>query len=177
MLNSNRNLRISETDRSRIGLPLVAMANFCAHGDLHLRNLVLIEGRPILFDALEFDETLGTCDALYDVAFLIMDLCHRKLRRQACRVLDAWLREAKGQEDSSLAALPLFLSVRAAIRAMVLLQTDAARGTQGASATEISPSSPVLVRVSPLPGTSYVCRCRVRPGSASCRKAPADFHC
>ena len=48
-----------------------------AHGDLHLRNLVLIEGSPVLFDALEFDETLGTCDVLYDVAFLIMDLCHR----------------------------------------------------------------------------------------------------
>lgn len=109
-----------------------------AHGDLHLRNLVMIDGRPVPFDALEFDETLGTCDVLYDIAFLVMDLCHRDLRRQACRVLDAWLREARGAEDSGLAALPLFLSVRAAIRAMVLLQTDAARQTEGSNADEIA---------------------------------------
>lgn len=109
-----------------------------AHGDLHLRNLVLIDGRPVPFDALEFDETLGTCDVLYDMAFLVMDLCHRGLRRQACRVLEAWLREARGSEDAGLQALPLFLSVRAAIRAMVLLQTDRARTKQGASAAEIA---------------------------------------
>jgi aminoglycoside phosphotransferase family enzyme/predicted kinase len=109
-----------------------------AHGDLHLRNLVLIDGRPVLYDALEFDETLGTCDVLYDIAFLVMDLCHRDLRRQGCRVLDAWLRAARGREDSGLAALPLFLSVRAAIRAMVILQTDAARGKAGHSSAEVA---------------------------------------
>ena len=108
------------------------------HGDLHLRNLVVIDGRPVLFDALEFDETLGTCDTLYDIAFLVMDLCHRALPRQACRVLDAWLREARGTQDAGLQALPLFLSVRAAIRAMVLLQTDAARSVPGDHAQEIA---------------------------------------
>lgn len=109
-----------------------------AHGDLHLRNLVVIQGRPVLFDALEFDETLGTCDVFYDIAFLVMDLCHRDLRRQSCRVLDAWLRAARGGEDAGLAGLPLFLSVRAAIRAMVLLQTDRARGQLGKSGEEVA---------------------------------------
>ena len=109
-----------------------------AHGDLHLRNLVVIEDRPVLYDALEFDETLGTCDVFYDIAFLVMDLCHRDLRRQGCRVLDAWLRAARGHEDAGLAALPLFLSVRAAIRAMVLLQTDRARGQSGKSVEEVA---------------------------------------
>ena len=108
-----------------------------AHGDLHLRNIVLIDGRPVLYDALEFDEMLGTCDVLYDIAFLVMDLCHRGLRRQGCWVLDAWLRAARGTEDAGLAALPLFLSVRAAIRAMVLLQTDAAQARPGQSAAEV----------------------------------------
>ncbi len=110
----------------------------CGHGDLHLRNLVLIENRPVPFDALEFDDTLRTCDVLYDIAFLIMDLCRRGLRRPACRVLDAWLRAARGREDAGLVALPLFISVRAAIRAMVLLQTDAARGRTGASTADIA---------------------------------------
>jgi hypothetical protein len=112
----------------------------------------------VLYDALEFDETLGTCDVLYDIAFLVMDLCHRRLSRQACRVLDAWLRAALGVEDAGLAALPLFLSVRAAIRAMVLLQTDAAQGSPDRSAeglaayldlacTTLNPAPPRLVAV------------------------------
>ena len=106
------------------------------HGDLHLRNLVLIGGRPVPFDALEFDERLGTCDVLYDLAFLLMDLDHRGLRRAANITLAAWLRDADGAEDAGLAALPLFLAVRAAIRAMVLVQTDAAKGTVGVSDAE-----------------------------------------
>lgn len=109
-----------------------------AHGDLHLRNLVVIDERPVLYDALEFDETLGTCDVFYDIAFLVMDLCHRDLRRQGCRVLDAWLRTARENQDAGLATLPLFLSVRAAIRAMVLLQTDRARGQSGKSGDEVA---------------------------------------
>ncbi|WP_121066496.1 AAA family ATPase [Chachezhania antarctica] len=109
-----------------------------AHGDLHLRNLVVIDGRPVPFDALEFDEDLGTCDLLYDIGFLIMDLLHRDLDRQGCRVLDAWLRDFRGAQDAGLAALPLFLSVRAAIRAMVQLQTDAARERAGASADAVA---------------------------------------
>jgi aminoglycoside phosphotransferase family enzyme/predicted kinase len=135
-----------------------------AHGDLHLRNLVLIEGRPVPFDALEFDETLGTCDVLYDIAFLVMDLCHRGLWRQACLTLAAWLREARGAQDAGLVGLPLFLSVRAAIRAMVLLQTDKARRMIGASAAEISeyvtlacdalkPKAPKLIAVGGFSGS------------------------
>lgn len=107
------------------------------HGDLHLRNIVMIDGRPVPFDALEFDETLGTCDVLYDLAFLLMDLCRRDLREAACRSLSEYLLIARGGEDEGLTALPLFLSVRSAIRAMVLLQTDQAQGRGGASEDEV----------------------------------------
>lgn len=99
------------------------------HGDLHLRNIVLLDGKPVPFDALEFDEVLGTCDVLYDLAFLIMDLRHRDLGRAANMVLNSYLLSASGLEDEGLAALPLFLAVRAAIRAMVLVQTATATGT------------------------------------------------
>ncbi|WP_102223393.1 bifunctional aminoglycoside phosphotransferase/ATP-binding protein [Acidimangrovimonas sediminis] len=108
------------------------------HGDLHLRNIVLISGKPTPFDALEFSEELGTCDVLYDLAFLLMDLGHRGLGRAATQALSAYLAAARGDEDAGLAALPLFLSVRAAIRAMVLLQTDAATGTPGRSSDDIA---------------------------------------
>ena len=40
------------------------------HGDLHLRNIVMIGSTPTLFDALEFDESFAICDILYDLAFL-----------------------------------------------------------------------------------------------------------
>jgi aminoglycoside phosphotransferase family enzyme/predicted kinase len=99
------------------------------HGDLHLGNLVLLDGKPVPFDALEFDEVLGTCDVLYDLAYLIMDLWHRDLDRAANMVLNAYLLAASGGEDEGLAALPLFIAIRAAVRAMVLVQTATATGS------------------------------------------------
>jgi aminoglycoside phosphotransferase family enzyme/predicted kinase len=90
------------------------------HGDLHLRNIVEIEGKPVLFDAIEFDDSLATIDVLYDLAFLLMDLGKRGLAAHANAVLNAYLDE-KGSTGNllGLAALPLFLSMRAMIRAKV----------------------------------------------------------
>ena len=56
-----------------------------AHGDLHLGNLCLWHGRPVLFDALEFDDALATIDLGYDLAFLLMDLDRRADRAAANR--------------------------------------------------------------------------------------------
>ncbi|EPX79603.1 AAA family ATPase [Salipiger mucosus] len=131
------------------------------HGDLHLHNIVLIDGRPVPFDALEFDETLGTCDVLYDLAFLLMDMAHRALPRAACITLSAWLLEAGGTEDAGLAALPLFLAVRAAIRAMVEVQTTRAAGGDAGEARRyleeargfLAPAAPRLVLVGGLSGS------------------------
>jgi len=92
------------------------------HGDLHLRNIVEIQGAPTLFDAIEFDDAIATIDVLYDLAFLLMDLGARGLPAHANAVLNAYL-EACGDTANliGLAALPLFLSVRAMIRAKVEL--------------------------------------------------------
>ncbi len=87
------------------------------HGDLHLENMVLLDGRPVLFDRIEFDEELACIDLLYDLAFLLMDLLARGLRVEAQRVLQGWNEEMV--DDSGQALLPLFLSLRAAIRAKV----------------------------------------------------------
>ena len=51
-----------------------------AHGDLHLGNLCLWNGKPVPFDALEFDEAMATIDLGYDLAFLLMDLDQRVSR-------------------------------------------------------------------------------------------------
>ncbi len=91
------------------------------HGDLHLRNIVDLAGAPTLFDALEFDEALATIDVLYDFAFLLMDLLERGLVRDANLVFNRYLVEWRDERQlSGLAALPLFVSVRAAIRAKVI---------------------------------------------------------
>ena len=91
------------------------------HGDLHLRNIVLIDGEPTLFDAIEFDESLATTDILYDFAFLLMDLWERGFRAAANLLLNRYL---SGTPDiaadlNGLRLLPLFLSLRASVRAKV----------------------------------------------------------
>ena len=87
------------------------------HGDLHLRNICLLDGKPTLFDCLEFDQALARIDVLYDLAFLLMDMEHRGLGHFANRVFNRYL--DRSEEDEGLAAMPFFLSLRAAIRAHV----------------------------------------------------------
>src|SRR5262249_20369009 len=49
------------------------------HGDLHLGNIVSLAGRPLPFDAIEFDPVVAAGDVLYDLAFLLMDMVERGL--------------------------------------------------------------------------------------------------
>lgn len=90
------------------------------HGDLHLRNIALIDGHPTLFDAIEFDDAIATGDVLYDLAFLLMDLMFRGHETEANTVLNRYLWTSDPSDLDGLAALPLFLSLRAAIRAKVV---------------------------------------------------------
>lgn len=87
------------------------------HGDLHLANICLWEGKPTLFDCLEFDAELATTDVLYDLAFLLMDLWARGLRVQASLLFNRYL--DMRDEGDGVAALPLFMSMRAAVRTHV----------------------------------------------------------
>jgi uncharacterized protein len=89
------------------------------HGDLHLRNIVLLDGEATLFDAVEFSDEIATGDVLYDLAFLLMDLEERGLRAAANRLFNRYLAPDPSEALTGLAALPLFLSLRAAIRAKV----------------------------------------------------------
>ena len=89
------------------------------HGDLHLRNIALIDGEPTLFDAVEFSDEIASGDVLYDLAFLLMDLEERGLRAAANRLFNRYLAPEPPDALTGLVALPLFLSLRAAIRAKV----------------------------------------------------------
>ena len=100
------------------------------HGDLHLRNIVLLDGKPMLFDGVEFNDEISCIDVLYDFAFLVMDLWRRKLPRHANAVWNRYLAESSDFDGVPL--MPLFLSCRAAVRAKTSataahLQADEAR--------------------------------------------------
>lgn len=109
----------AELERQRRRLDDRAQAGFVrhCHGDLHLGNIFLDNDRPVLFDCLEFDETLATIDVVYDLAFLLMDLCHRNLDSLAIDFLNAYLERT--QDDDGAALLPVFLAIRATIRAKI----------------------------------------------------------
>jgi aminoglycoside phosphotransferase family enzyme/predicted kinase len=132
------------------------------HGDLHLANIVLLEGAPTLFDAIEFDETLATTDTLYDMAFLLMDLDKGGQRPTANMVLNRYLGRTQDISDlDGLAALPVFLALRAAIRAMVGAQKAALTGDELTeprsylvrTASYLRDSVPALVLVGGLSGS------------------------
>jgi hypothetical protein len=108
---------LREIDRHRALLEIRRAGGLVrqCHGDLHLRNIVLLDGRPTLFDAIEFNDRIACTDVLYDLAFLLMDLWRRQLPGHANAVWNGYLAEA--DEHSGICLLPLFLSCRAAVRA------------------------------------------------------------
>jgi hypothetical protein len=134
------------------------------HGDLHLRNIVLLDGRPTLFDGVEFNDEISCTDVLYDLAFLLMDLWRRHLPRHANAVWNRYLAETGDLEGIGL--LPLFLSCRAAVRAKTSataakFQNDARRGELQALAREylamaeglLHPPPPCLLAIGGLSGS------------------------
>lgn len=99
------------------------------HGDLHLANIVVLDGVPTLFDALEFDEDLATIDPLYDLAFVLMDLDRHGAGRHAAVLLDRYLALTHDARDqASVGLMPLFLAARATVRAVVAIDRLKAKG-------------------------------------------------
>lgn len=135
------------------------------HGDLHLRNIVLLDGEPTLFDAIEFNDEIACIDVLYDLAFLLMDLWRRQLTDHANAVWNSYLSATSDLDGVSL--MPLFLSCRAAVRAKTSatasrMQSDAARAGELsrmsreylAMAERLAhPPRPVLVAIGGLSGS------------------------
>lgn len=143
------------------------------HGDLHLGNVVRIDGLPVMFDCIEFSDDMACIDVLYDLAFLLMDLEFRArsempLQGFANRVLNAYLDrthiDALGPTVEGLALLPLFMAIRAAVRSHVAARsagsavdpttkTDEARAYAEFARKLLDPKPPRLVAVGGLSGT------------------------
>lgn len=138
------------------------------HGDLHLKNICLLDGVPTLFDAIEFDDAISVIDVLYDLAFLLMDLAHRGLEAEASETLSRYLQPAPAETADGLAALPLFAATRAAIRAKI---AAASPGDEQAKRRAIAPymdlaeslladRPAIAVAIGGLPGTGKSTRAR-----------------
>jgi len=102
------------------------------HGDLHLANIVLLDGQPLVFDALEFNPALRWTDVMSELAFTVMDLEHRGHHEFAQRYLDDYL--AATGDYAGLALLPFYLVYRALVRAKVAaLRAQQPEGPSGAA--------------------------------------------
>lgn len=87
------------------------------HGDLHLRNICRFQGRPLLFDAIEFEPDFAVIDIFYDFAFLLMDLCHRHEFTLANHALNRYL--GRTGDVAALHLLGLYMASRSLIRTHV----------------------------------------------------------
>jgi hypothetical protein len=135
------------------------------HGDLHLRNILLLGDQPTLFDAIEFNDDISSIDVLYDVAFLLMDLWRLDLPHHANVVWNSYLGET-GDLDG-LPLMPLFLSCRAAVMAKTTataarLEVDAERRRElhwradrylTMAAELLEPAAPRLIAIGGISGT------------------------
>ncbi|WP_244626644.1 AAA family ATPase [Bradyrhizobium ivorense] len=134
------------------------------HGDAHLGNIVLLDGEPVLFDAIEFDPNIATTDVIYDLAFPMMDLLYFWQTAAANKLFNSYMQPAWDTQSNALPLLPLFLSMRAAIRANVLFtkrqqhQNDEATAARATRYFElavrlIEPESPHLLAIGGKSGT------------------------
>jgi len=164
------------------------------HGDLRLANIVLDAGRPLLFDAIEFSDEIACIDVLYDLAFLLMDLWLHERADLASLVFNAYLDRLGADglaEAEGLAALPLFLSLRAATRSYGLAGSaertlrprekarlcEAACRHLAAALAFLDPERPHLVAIAPAPSgrlaTALAPLIPPPPGARILRSGPA----
>jgi uncharacterized protein len=135
------------------------------HGDLHLANIALIDGKPVLFDAIEFDDRLATIDVMHDLAFTLMDLVHYGCDEAANIVFNRYLDTTPGENRAAVGLLPLSMSMRAAVRANVLMcragqlgsqkstQIDGARAYFSLARSALTPPPPCIIAIGGLSGS------------------------
>ena len=87
------------------------------HGDLHLGNIALLDSRVVIFDCIEFNESLRWIDVMSELAFTVMDLIDRGRLDFAYRLLNHYLEQAG--DYNGLVVLRYYLTYRAMVRAKV----------------------------------------------------------
>lgn len=110
------------------------------HGDVHLRNICLWEGKIHLFDCIEFNEPFRFVDVMFDIAYIVMDLDNGNCPELANLFLNTYIEQTGDWEG--LQVLPLYLSRQAYVRAKVssfLLEDPQTPGTMEESGADATP--------------------------------------
>ncbi|AZD24520.1 hypothetical protein C4K22_5458 [Pseudomonas chlororaphis subsp. aurantiaca] len=89
------------------------------HGDIHLGNATLIDGKVVIFDCIEFNEPFRFTDVYADAGFLAMDLEDRGLKCLARRFISQYLEQTGDYQGLEL--LNFYKAYRALVRAKVAL--------------------------------------------------------
>ena len=93
------------------------------HGDLHLGNVALVDGRCTVFDGIEFNDDFRWLDTVSELAFMAMDLHAHGLPALAHRLVNGYLQACGDYEGVRL--LRYYLIYRALVRAKVALMRAA----------------------------------------------------
>jgi len=105
------------------------------HGDIHLGNATVINGKVVIFDCIEFNEPFRFTDVWADTGFLAMDLEDRGLKSLARRFISQYL-ELTG-DYQGLEVLNFYKAYRALVRAKVALFSMPADATPVQRATTL----------------------------------------
>jgi aminoglycoside phosphotransferase family enzyme/predicted kinase len=100
------------------------------HGDLHLNNIARIDRELVIFDCIEFSESMRWIDVMSEVAFTVMDLQYRGRADLSRRFLNAYLEQTGGYVG--LSVLRFYLVYRALVRAKIARLRAAQLGTGAA---------------------------------------------
>lgn len=146
------------------------------HGDLHLANLVLLDGRVVPFDGIEFNEGFRCIDVASEIAFTLLDLLDHRRPGLASWLLDAWL--VAGGDFDALAVLRFYLVYRALVRAKVAALRGRATGAT-ADAQEAAGYLALAARLTVPPAPTLTITCGLsgcgKTHATNRRLAGADF--
>lgn len=89
------------------------------HGDIHLGNITLMDGKPVIFDCIEFNEYFIWTDVMADVGFLLMDFYDHQRPDLGILFLNTYL--AYTGDYEGLEVLPYYFAYRAMVRSKIQL--------------------------------------------------------
>lgn len=122
------------------------------HGDLHLQNVVVFEGRVTPYDCIEFNDELRWLDIANELSFTYFDLLEHGRPDLAAALVNRWL--SLTADIDGLALLPLYSVKGALVRAMVAGDEADAPGRQAYLDLAISLANPPTPRLTITHGVS-----------------------
>jgi len=105
------------------------------HADLHLSNVVRINGQLLPFDCLEFEPAFRWIDVAQDIAFFDADMRGYGEPRLADAFLNAYL--AESGDYHACTVLPLYAADRALVRAKVMALLAGSAKDRGSKEMEL----------------------------------------